>query len=321
MGRRIIANLLILVVIGSLYFVVGGRSPRSSPTLDTPSPALGRAVATAVHQTLTDPYFAPLERIADYLDRHPEVREVDVDLLTKWAPDDELPTCFVWNCDNSRLQLDHPTSPPVIETVLQRLKEGMGVLNPRQLIYISTFRAEEEEFWLGFIRVPLGSGAPAQMAGVFFSLDHYIKNDVPRLIGAMTNRPRFPLVEFQRNDPPIRGEREGDIALRVMDADGEVYYQSGRTFDPEKMIYSESRYFPKPIVAMQVGWDLRVFSARFEPPPPGPSRLMVWGALMAAGLIASLLFWWGTMTRRPKPAKRPPWIPTAADRIERPSRE
>jgi hypothetical protein len=306
MLKKIVVSLSILGLLAALYHYYGDTLPARETDLDTPSPALGRAVATAFHQALTDPYFAPLERMTAYLDGHPRSTRVSVDMLAKWAPDDDLPTCFVWESDGSKLQLDHQTDQDVIDQVVSRLKEGLGVQNPKQLLYISSFRMAGEKYWLGFIRIPLGAAMPEQMAGVFFSMDRYIRSDVPRLLQEAINRARFPLVEFESNDPPLTGKSTGNIAIRILDKQGEVYFQHGRTFDPAKMIYSESRYFPKPIVAMQEGWDLQVFSANagFEVESSRkPSRLIGFAVI---GLVIVLIYWFADY-QRARPISRPPF--------------
>jgi len=283
------------VVAGTHRFYVralAGLEPK--PDLDTPSPALGRAVATAVHQAVTDPYFAPIEKLARYLAENPDRDEISVDQLTKWAPSGRLPTCFIWSTRSGELQIDQPASPWVLETVVERLRQGLIQPNPRGLLYINTFQVEGEEFWLGFIRVPVRSDESRQMAGVFFSIDRYLSEYVPLLIDELTGRSRFPIVPFQRDDPPIHGERDGDICIRILDAQGGIYLQRGRTFDPARMIYAESRWYPNPIVCLQEGWDLQVFSANAVPPQDGSARRRMANiALVAALVLVTVFYWWG----------------------------
>ncbi len=276
------------------FYVRALAGPEPKPDLDTPSPALGRAVATAVHQAVTDPYFAPIEKLARYLAENPDRDEVSVDQLTKWAPSGRLPTCFIWSARSGELQIDQPASPWVLEMVVERLRQGLIQPNPRGLLYINTFQVEGERFWLGFIRVPVRSDEPRQMAGVFFSIDRYLSEYVPLLIDELTGRSRFPIVPFQRDDPPIHGERDGDICIRILDAQGGIYLQHGRTFDPARMIYSESRWYPNPIVCLQEGWDLQVFSANAVPPQDGSARRRTANiALVAALVLVTVFYWWG----------------------------
>ncbi|NQU05212.1 MAG: hypothetical protein HQ568_03900 [Calditrichaeota bacterium] len=262
--------------------------------LDTPSPALGKAVATTIHQTVTDPYFKPLEELADYLTQHPECDMISIEQMSKWSIDDELPTCFVWDTDGSNFKLSHGASPWALEMVTEKLRECVLRENPRGLLFINTFRANGENYWLGFMKVPKRADSPTQMAGVFFSMDRYLDTFVPRLIDEMSTRQRFPIVSFQLNDPPMHGEDDGDIAFRILDKRGNTYLQRGRTFAEDKMIYSESKWFPRPIVAMQEGWDLQIFSANAVPQQDDDKdNKMRDGMFIVLLVIVSLLYWWG----------------------------
>ncbi|MBM3326656.1 MAG: hypothetical protein FJY65_06715 [Calditrichaeota bacterium] len=293
--RHIIGFLVITAVITGLFVIVRPKAARkSSSQIDASAVALGKAVATAVHQALTDPYFAPLERLANFLARHPGQHEVSVDMLTKWAPDDRLPTCFVWQTNGSKLQLDHPTSPFVLEKLSVELRDALNKPNPGGQLYISAFKADEQRWWLGFLPIPIGSYIPIQMAGVFFSFEEYLNNDVPRLLDEFATRPRFPLVPFESELTGSQIARQGSIAFRILNADGEVFYRHGKTFDPTKMIYAESKYNPPPvIVALQKGWDLEVFDADYAPdiePDSQSWRLWLW--LLCALLVAGAMVWW-----------------------------
>jgi hypothetical protein len=293
MQRKIIANLIIVALIAGLTLFLGHRSKGGKLELDTPSPALGKTIATAIHEAVTDPYFAPLEKLGAWMEANPGRDRIGVDMLTKWAPDDEIPACFVWETDGSKLQLDHPADPDLLERLTQRLKESLGRPNPDQLLHIASVKVNGERFWIGFVGLPAGSASPVQVAGVYFSMDEYLRRAVPRLVNAVADRARFPLVNFQHNDPPIHGEIDGDISIRILDKSGEVFYQRGRTFDPDKMLYSESRYYPKPIVAMQEGWDLQVFSSKVKSEGEAwPPAWMKWSASGAAMLLTTVLIWY-----------------------------
>lgn len=290
--------LLLAVVVGA--GVIAERiyyKSLSPPRLETPSPALGRAVATAAHQALTDPYLKPLERLAAYIAENPDAPEVSLQQLTEWCVDAEMPVCFVWDLE-SGFQFARPASPWALEEVLGRLRASVATDNPKGLLFVDTFVAEGQKYWLGFLRLPV-EGKPRQMAGVFFSIDRYLERDVPRFLNEMVTRRRFPLVAFQLNDPPRHGEPDGDIAIRIIDQRGEVYYQHGREFSPEKMIYSESKYYPKPIVCLQEGWDLQVFSSN----APGEdnwerSRRQARQTWMAAAALAGVIYAWGVWSGR-----------------------
>lgn len=301
--RRITAYILILVALGCpyIYFTSASDEDPNEITIETPSPALGKAVATAVHQAVTDPYFAPLEKLADYLSEDPERDMITIDQLTKWATDDEMPTCFVWDADGSNFKMDHGASPWVIEEVVDRLRNSIYRDNPRGLLFINMLRIEGERYWLGFMKVPRISDEPTQMAGVFFSLDRYLSVHVPRLIDNLVSRRRFPLVPFQLDAKPIHNEPDGDISIRILDATGGIYLQRGRTFDSDKMIYSESKWYPKPIVCLQEGWDLQVFSAnvvsRKEKSRDSKREL---GLFIAMVVLVSILYWWGGGVKRMK---------------------
>ncbi|HHE47192.1 MAG TPA: hypothetical protein ENL08_05790 [Bacteroidetes bacterium] len=294
--RRVFAFILLLTVIIGLYLLTGKRIEEEKPKadLDTPSPALGRTVATAIHQAVTDPYFAPLEKLAQYLSDNPQCDMVTIDQMTKWALDDAFPTCFVWDADGSRIEVDNAASPWAIEQAVKIVRQCLYRKNPRGLLFVETFRAENEKYWLGFLKVPVSAPEPTQIAGVFFSMDRYIEEDVPRFIDGLVSRRRFPLVSFQLNDPPMHNEPDGDISFRILDEKGGIYFQHGREFDEGKMIYAESIWYPKPIVCMQEGWDLQVFSsnavASGEPEGNRTSAVVI---LIAALILASLFYWWG----------------------------
>ncbi len=294
MRRRIIGNIVIITVIFTVAMITEQHKSDGSLSLDSPSPALGKMVATAFHQALSDPYFAPIEKLTAYLDRHPGMSAITVDMLSKWAPDDEIPTCFVWNTDGSKFQLDHGADPEIVDGIVVKLREGLLKVNPNQLLYLKFLKVNGEKFWLGFIRIPLGSAQPTQMAGAFFSMDRYIESDVPRLINEMINRPRFPLAVFQA-DSKLLGELSGShLSMRILRENGDVYFQRGRTFDKSKLIYSESQYFPKPIVAMMEGWDLQIFSANAEGTPASESTSFHWILYSLATLLLSGVWWIGT---------------------------
>jgi len=296
MFKRLTAYILTLILLLGFYFYMTRIiiTEKDGIELDTPSPALGKAIATAIHQTVTDPYFMPLEKLADYLNQNPEADMISIEQMTRWSIDDELPTCFVWDTDGSNFKLSHGASAWALEIVIEKLNEHILRENPRGLLYINTFRTNGENYWLGFLKVPKRSDDPTQMAGVFFSMDRYIDTYVPRLIDEMVNRPRFPIVSFQLNDPPMHGENDGDISFRILDEHGNTYLQRGRTFSEDKMIYSESKWFPKPIIAMQEGWDLQVFSTNAVPPrDDARNNKMRDGMFITLLVIISLLYWWG----------------------------
>ncbi len=283
-------------MIGGLYILTGQIPEREEPQadLDTPSPALGRAVATAVHQAVTDPYFAPLEKLAEYLSEDPDRDMVTIDQMTKWAPDDRFPICFVWEADGSRIEVDNPASPWALEKVVEIARQCVYKDNPRGLLFIKTFNVQGEKYWLGFLKVPKHAEEPTQMVGVFFSMDNYIREDVPRMIDKLVSRRRFPLVPFQLNDPPMQKEPDGDISFRILDKSGSVYFQRGRTFEQAKMIYAESIWYPKPIVCMQEGWDLQVFSSNaVTPEEEGRRNRKSWIEYIIALMAVTFLYWWG----------------------------
>ncbi|MDP8240537.1 MAG: hypothetical protein P9X24_15705 [Candidatus Hatepunaea meridiana] len=253
--------LLLVIIVGVYFFTDKNAVEETKPDLEMPSPALGKVVATAIHQAVTDPYFAPLEKLAQFLSADPQHDMVTIDQMSSWAPDDEFPICFVWDTDGNKIEVNNAASAWAMDEVVSRVRQAMFRDNPRGLLFINTFIVENEKYWLGFVKVPKQSSDPNQMVGVFFSMDRYLSEDAPRLIDNVVSRRRFPLVQFQLNDKPIHNEKDGDICFRILDNKGEEYFQSGRTFDPEKMIYSESTYYPNPIVCLQQGWDLQVFSS------------------------------------------------------------
>ena len=212
--HRITAYLLLIAAIIISFFLINPveKQASDSPDIDSPSPALGRAVATGIHQVVTDPYLVPIENLSEYLAANPDRQEISVDLLTKWASDLQFPTCFVWDAVRGGMQIDHPSSPWAMEAIVEQLDEGLITDNPRGQLFISVFKVEGEKYWLGYLPVPGGFSRVRQMAGVFFSIDKYLERDVPRLIDEMVSRSRFPLVPFQRDMEPIYGENDGHIS-------------------------------------------------------------------------------------------------------------
>ena len=111
-------------------------------------------------------------------------------------------------------------------------------------------------------------------------------------------RPRFPLVPFQQTPPLDMRREEGHIALRILDENGEVYLQRGKDFKDENLIYSESQWYPNPIVCMQRGWDLQVFSAAPKPETGGELDQKEQLAIMIVSIILiSIIYWVGTAQR------------------------
>lgn len=280
-----------------MYLLKHLIAPDSSKSLTTTSPRFGQVVASTVHQALTDPYFVPLEKLSRFLAEHPDRREITVDLLTKWAPDDLIPTCFVWNTSGG-LQVDHPVSPLTIESIIQSVKIALSMDNPRGLIYIKRLSIADHSYWLGFLKVPIIGDEPEQVAGVYFDMDEYLSHHVPRLIDQVVNRDRFPLFRLQKTGRLMPGEVEGDIAIRIIRRNGEVYFQRGSNFDPESMIYAESQYYSDPVVCLQKDWDLQVFSSN---PADNlhPDVIRRWGYWFIALslLLVTLLYWWGIRSK------------------------
>ncbi|MFH0765220.1 MAG: hypothetical protein V2A61_02245 [Calditrichota bacterium] len=304
--RHIIALiLLLLVLLGSQYLLTMIQNPQpQAPGLDDPTPALGETVASAVHQALTDPYFAPLERMGEFLEQHPNPETFSVDLLTKWVPDDEFPTCFVLDANKEGIQVDHPSSPWVLEQLVRRIREGHRLDNPQGRLQVAIFNADNQKFWTGFLSIPLGSPQPKWVAGVFFSLDRYLESDVPRLLDRLINRQRFPLVAFENTGVAAKDGKGGHISLRILNASGEVYLQRGQTFDPDKMLYAESKWYPEPIVCLQKKWDLQIFSSRAKLASPLPQRgFLVYLVMAISALAAIIIFWWGSRRPHPKEGK------------------
>lgn len=263
---------------------------KRSKERERPYRELGKVIATVIHQVLTDPYFLPLEKLSHHLTLHPQLTHLTVDLLAKWAPDNEFPTCFVWNTDGSLLQLDHSLPPPVAEALVNELKSSLGGRIGQHTLFISLFNADGQRWWLGFLPVPLRSPFPTQMAGALFSLEDYLNHYVPRLLKDMAERPRFPLVEFEPNDP--HSTRQGTFSFRILREDGSVFYQQGKNFDPNHLIYSESRHQSAPvIVAMQRGWDLEIYRSPGANEAGLPRSFFSW-LLWGVGILFLSLSWW-----------------------------
>lgn len=294
MIRRLFGFILILAVLVSveMYIIMDMEPEPPEVDLNTPSPALGQAVATAIHQAVSDPYFVPLEKIGILLNSKPGTKNISLDMLTKWAPDDQIPTCFVYDVKNRDWQIDHPTSPWILEALLDYVNLEIGSEGNDGKVSITTLKAEGETWWLGYIRIPPDWKNPNQVAGVFFSMDQYIARDVPRLVDNVVMRTRFPLVPFQQTPPIDMRRDEGHISVRILNEEGEIYMQRGRDFNDEDLIYSESKWYPNPIVCMQRGWDLQVFSTASEPEVDEPStHKMRWVIMVLSIVLVSGIYW------------------------------
>ncbi|MBT3232562.1 MAG: hypothetical protein HN356_07080 [Calditrichaeota bacterium] len=300
MIRRTVGYILILLVVVSVeaYFFIGSNPEPPEIDLNTPSPALGQAVASAIHQTVSDPYFEPLEKLGRLLNQKPGTKNISLDELTQWATDDQLPTCFIYDVKTRDWEIDHPTSPWILDGILEYIKLDIGSESNNGKASITTLKAEGETWWLGYVRIPPDWKNPNQIAGVFFSIDQYLVRDVPRLVDNVVLRPRFPLVPFQQTPPLDMRREEGHIALRILDENGEVYLQRGKDFKDENLIYSESQWYPNPIVCMQRGWDLQVFSAAPKPETGGELDQKEQLAIMIVSIILiSIIYWVGTAQR------------------------
>ncbi len=297
MFKRIIIWLFILLVSGTGQFYLFqhfSAKTEQKADLDKPSASLGQAVANSIHQTVTDPYFLPLEKLALFLDSKPKTREIKMETLVNWAPDDNFPTCFVLDLDAKGWEIDHATSPWVLEGVFNFIESNLGVNGGSRDIAITSLKIEDETWWLGYLKIPPQSYQPRYVAGVFFSIDQYLARDVPRLLNIMTNRVRFPLTSFQRNKGQNLGRPDGHIAFQIFDDKGEMYYQSGKTFAEDKLIYSEKEWYDQTIVCMQRDWDIRVYSDNAELPIDfARNRLIMVLVILASSVLISLGFWLG----------------------------
>ncbi len=282
-----------------LFTVEESEQPDAKPTLEEPSIALGQTIANAFHQALSDPYFIPLESLANFLNKNPDTDRISVDILTKWSPDMNLPNCFVYNMDRkrrssnqSRWQLDKTANPWALESVSERLWQSVIDDRKKNQLAIATFIADEQKWWLGFFRIPIGSEEPDQFAGVFFSIDDYLQNQVPRLVDKVAKAARFPIAPFQQDEPIDRNMPDGYISMIILDDKGEVYLQRGRNFDPNTMIYSESKWYPHPIVCMQRDWDLQIFNSNYSAAPEKKERNFTPYIVFAISiLLISVAFW------------------------------
>ncbi len=301
MIRRLVGYILILMVVVSVevYLFINSNPEPPKIDLNTPSPALGQVVATAIHQAVSDPYFEPLEKLSRLLNQKPGTKKVSLDKLTQWATDGELPTCFIYDVATRDWQIDHPTSPWILDGIFEYLKLEIGSEGNKGKVSITTLKAEGEKWWLGYIRIPPDWKNPNQIAGVFFSIDKYLVRDVPRLVDNVVMRPRFPLVSFQQTPPIDMSREDGYISLRILDENGEVYLQRGKDFKDENLIYSESRWYPNPIVCMQRGWDLEVFSnaPKLETKEQLNQRTQ-WIIMILSILVISGIYWFGTIQRK-----------------------
>ena len=217
-----------------------------------------------------------------------------MDMLTKWAPVLDFPTCFVYDIQSEKWQIDRPVSPWVLEAVLDYIRMGNFGKRMRGTISTTILQIEGQTYWLGCNRLPLEPRDPVQIAGVFFSMDHYLAEDVPRLIDELVERSRFPLVPFQHTLPVDMSRPDGSISFRILDDDGEAYLQRGRTFDQDKMVYSELQYYQRTIVCMQEGWDLQIFSTNAEAPIDHSAKNHRTYIVIAIMLVlVSIMYWWG----------------------------
>jgi len=282
-----------MVLITGIYLSSGSsEDTEMRMDLDTPSPALGEAVANSIHQVLTDPYTIPLEKLANYLTEDIQHDMITIDQLNRWTLDDYFPICFIWDCDGSRIQVDKGASPWILNRILTIVREGLLVENPDGLPFINSFHVEGEEYWLGFLKVPLLTDEPNQVAGVFFSIDRYLAEHVPRLIDNLVKRRYFPLVDFQRDDQYDFSMSDGDISFRILDEMGELFLQRGRTFDEDKLIYASSQWYDERIVCLKRGWDLQVFSVNAGLMKTGEAKRGVGILMYISALVLGSLFYW-----------------------------
>lgn len=282
-----------MALITGIYLSSGSsEDPEMRMDLDTPSPALGEAVANSIHQALTDPYTLPLEKLAQYLTEDIQHDMITIDQLNRWTQDDYFPICFIWDCDGSRIQVDKGASPWVLERILTIVREGLLVENPDGLPFINSFEVQGEKYWLGFLIVPLLTDEPNQVAGVFFSIESYLAEHVPRLIDNLVKRRYFPLVDFQRDDQYDFDVPDGDISFRILDEKGELFLQRGRTFDEDKLIYASSQWYGERIVCLKRGWDLQVFSVNAGLMKTDSTKRRVGILMYISSLVLGSLFYW-----------------------------
>jgi len=284
-----------VIIIGIVLGVhlLTAESDQNEPVkTDLSASALGKAIATAIHQTVTDPYFVPLEQLLHFLENNPETDEIRVDLMTKWAGDNYMPVSFVRDLIMNTTHIDHPVSPWALEEAAIRAETGAWEDNPSGLLQITTFESDQDKYWLGYIKVPYKSTKPRQVAGVFFSVNEYLERDVPRFLHDMIHRARFPLVQFQANQGITPSTEISTISFRILTEKGEVYFQQGQDFEPEKLIYAESNHYPEPIVCLQLGWDLEIFSNIHKFKDDNIEKNYSFVIIFCELVLIALVYWW-----------------------------
>ena len=295
--KRIIGFILLLATIsGTLYLYYQQVKPRDSvPDLSTPSPLLGQTVANALHQAMSDPYLLPFEKAIRYLNRNPESTYIDLSQLSSWVDDDEFPTFFTFEIEIDKFSFDKPTSAWAVDAVKSELYRKVYSTKLAHSPRIVILDFDGERWWMGAIVVSDGLHSAPEVVGAFFNLDTYLKEHVPRFIDNVVKRKRFPLISFQTSEL-LGGVNSGQIAIRILDDQKSVYLQRGHNFEPELLIYAESKWYDNTVVCLNAGWDLQVFSVTpmtEEDIAPNLERNLLLLLIIMLGLI-SLIYWWST---------------------------
>ncbi len=297
--RKISAYLIIvLTLLSGFFFLRDKESKMDLDPLKRRSPAYGRVVATAIHQGLSDPYLVPLENLAHFMNKQESIIKFSVDIMAKWAPDNEFPTCFVYDLENMGWQIDHPASPWVLDEVAIHIGIYLQKNLDNRGLYMEILDVDGEKWWLGMLLYPPEADSPLQAIGVFFSLKRYLEKDVPRLIDAVVNRSRFPLFDFQQTMPIDKSLLDGDISFRILTKEGNIFFQRGRNFGSDQLIYSESQWYDQTLVCLQKDWDLQIFSANVEVKTEKDINRKLFIFLGIAFMLISLSFWLGMKPKK-----------------------
>ena len=297
------ALLILSIYVSSVYFHYS-KSEEVEPlnVLEKPSPALGQTIANSIHQGLTDPYLKPLEKLVDFINSNPDLGDISVSLMAKWAIDDEFPVSFVYTLGNDSWEIDHPATAWILDSVRETILLEAQRKTDSNKVKLTTILVEDEEWWLGFLNYPQNSNYPEQGAGVFFKINEYLKKHVPRLIDEVVKRKRFPIISFQQSPPLDKSKSDGHISLRITMADGGTYFQRGHSFEPYQMIYAESDWYDQPVVCLKKGWDLQIFSNNSKEPQEDNSKIEILLFILSC-LIITILFWWGSKTSQKNDSK------------------
>lgn len=295
--KRIVGYLLLLATITIAFYLSfeQEKPEKTALNLRTPSPLLGQTIANALHQAMSDPYLVAFERAMEFLSSNSDATYIELSRFADWAPDSQFPTFFTFNSQTGNFSFDKPTSAWAADGVKSELYRKSYTTKLGQPIRIVILDIQGQRWWMAAIVVSDGSQAEPEVIGAFFNIDNYLKEHIPRFIDNVVQRKRFPLIPFQTSS--LSGNlSKGQISIRILDNKKRVYLQRGNNFEPDLLIYAESKWYDNTVVCLNTGWDLQIFSTVpmiIVEKEPNLSRNRLILMITILGII-SLVYWWST---------------------------